>query len=109
MKDNSQNKIGLIIGYFRSKQSDDKLYDNREEDLSNSVLFASYDKNLLQNEFRRIVKREKECSWLADYSVFCLPKTITLEEDENEFYCYNKITNELTHIQIVYSLITNSE
>ena len=99
------NGVILILGHFRAKQSTDKIYDNMDEDLYNSVLFATQNKAIIEAEFKKIVKQEKEKSWIANFPTN-LPEYITQEESENEFYCFNKKTGELIHLQIVYSLLT---
>ena len=100
------NGVILILGHFRAKQSDNRIYDNMEEDLYNSVLFATTNKTTVKAEFRKIVKREKEKSWVANYPTN-LPYYILQEENEDEYFCLNKKTGELIHLQIVYSVLMN--
>ena len=107
MKDQKQNSVMLIVCHCRAKMSNEEFYDNREEDLSNTIMFASQNKNLIQQKFKEIVKNEKEKSWLSNYSPYNLPNYIVQFEDKDEFYCKNELTKEFTHIQIVHSILTN--
>ena len=108
MENNLKNSVLLILCYYRAIQSDGTIYDNREDDLSTSVLFASQDRELTKQEFKKIVLKEKEKSWLANFSSY-LPDYIDKIEEDEEFYCHNKQTNEFTHIQIVHSPLAKNE
>lgn len=99
--------ILLIVCHYRAELSDFEFYDNRDEDLANTIMFASQDKELTRLKFKEIIKNEKEKSWLSNYSTYNLPDYITFYEDKDEFYCKNEQTKEFTHIQIVHSILSN--
>ena len=92
--------VYIIVGQFAVNEN---LYNNMKEDLSNCVLYIGEDKEVTYNLFEKLVKQEKEKSWIKDLAQS--DKEIEYEENKSEFFYRDSENKKYTHLQVVRKLL----